>query len=202
MPNWCNNGITLSHEDPEMIQRAAKALQEGTFLNEFIPVPECLNIVSGRVGIDGSPEQVALEQSQQDNLNNHNYKDWYDFRVNEWGTKWDVDCDGGVEVSPDGLTVTASFESAWAPPVGIYEAMAADDYEVTAYYYEPGMCFVGKWEDGEDQCIEYGGATADTVRELIGAELDDCFGISEQMAEYEEENIDIDLDGGLSATNE
>jgi hypothetical protein len=37
---------------------------------------------------------------------------------------------------------------------------------------------------------------------MIGEELDDYFGISEEMAQYEEENQEIDLDGGLSATNE
>jgi hypothetical protein len=200
MPNWCNNGITLSHEDPEMIQRAAKALQEGTFLNEFIPVPECLKIVSGRVGIDGSPEQLALEQSQQDNLNNHNYKDWYDFCVNEWGTKWDVQSDS-VAIENDN-TVSASFDSAWAPPVRAYEQMTEMGFEIIAYYYEPGMGFVGKWDNGIDEFYEYGGETSETVRDVIGEELDDYFCISESMAEWEEENQEIDLDGGLSAVNE
>jgi hypothetical protein len=40
---------------------------------------------------------------------------------------------------------------------------------------------------------------------VIGEELDDYFDISNQMADWEaenEENIDIDLDGGVSATNE
>jgi len=50
------------------------------------------------------------------------------------------------------------------------------------------MQFVGKWEDGVDECIEYGGATADTVRDMIGEELDDYFGISDEMAQYDEEN--------------
>jgi hypothetical protein len=40
--------------------------------------------------------------------------------------------------------------------------------------------------------------------ETLPEELDEAFGISEQAADYEaeEENIDIDLDGGLSAVNE
>jgi hypothetical protein len=37
---------------------------------------------------------------------------------------------------------------------------------------------------------------------MIGAELDDYFCISESMADWEEENQEIDLDGGLSAINE
>jgi hypothetical protein len=34
MPNWCNNTIELAHEDPAMIERAAKAFADGTLLNE------------------------------------------------------------------------------------------------------------------------------------------------------------------------
>jgi hypothetical protein len=65
-------------------------------------------------------------------------------------------------------------------------------FEVVAFYYEPGMQFVGKWDNGADDCYEYGGATADTVRDMIGEELDDYFCISEQMADWEEENAEED----------
>jgi hypothetical protein len=60
-------------------------------------------------------------------------------------------------------------------------------FEIEAFYYEPGMQYVGKWVNGEDDCIEYGGETSETVREAIGAELDDYFCISESMADCEED---------------
>jgi len=56
------------------------------------------------------------------------------------------------------------------------------------YYYEPGMGYCGKFEDGSDEYYEYSGEKSDTVRAAIGDELDDMFGISESMAEYEAEN--------------
>ena len=40
MPNWCSNSLSLSHEDPAMLDRAEKAIKAGTFLNEFIPNPK------------------------------------------------------------------------------------------------------------------------------------------------------------------
>ena len=55
MPNWCNNNLTLEHDDPAMIQRAFDALERGEFLQEFCPVPEDLKIVAGRLG-DGDEQ--------------------------------------------------------------------------------------------------------------------------------------------------
>jgi len=186
MPNWCSNGVTLRHADPQMIQRAATALAAGTFLHEFIPVPLCLReTIAGSVGEDA---RAAHEKSQQDNLNEHGYKDWYDFCVNEWGTKWDVDSDN-VELR-DSNTVIASFDSAWAPPIQAYEKLMQQGFEIEAFYYEPGMAFVGKWANGEDDCYDYSGQNSTTVRDYIGEELDDYYSISADMADYEEENAD------------
>jgi len=72
------------------------------------------------------------------------------------------------------------------PPIAVCEALIEQGFEVTLYYYEPGMAYVGKWEDGCDDLYEYGGEKADTVRAAIGDELDDMFDISGSMAEYEE----------------
>jgi hypothetical protein len=83
--------------------------------------------------------------------------------------------------------VTASFDSAWSPPIEAYNKLMELGFEIEAFYYEPGMQYVGKWLNGDDECHEYGGATADTVRDMIGEELDDYFGISEEMAQYDEE---------------
>jgi hypothetical protein len=188
MPNWCNNGITLTHEDPEMIQRAAKALQEGTFLDEFVPVPKELHIVAGRVGDDNDPKQIELEAQEKSNLEKYGYKTWYDFCVNEWGTKWDVQSDNIQITTPNSLT--AGFDSAWAPPCAAYEKLMDLGFEVEAFYYEPGMGYVGKWDNGCDDCYDYSGHDSSTVRDAIGDELDDYFGISESMREYEDENRD------------
>ena len=174
MPNWCNNGITLRHADPAMIERAAKALQEGTFLQEFIPCPKELI------------ETVANGQTNEDMVAKHGYSSWYDFNIANWGTKWDVES-SNVEIE-DANTVTAGFDSAWSPPVTAYEQLMDLGFEVEAFYYEPGMQFVGKWDNGSDYCVEYGGQTSETVRDMIGEELDDYFAISEQMAQWEEEN--------------
>ena len=93
MPNWCNNGLTLEHKDSAMVQRAYDALREGRFLQEFIPCPQDLiDTVSGSVG-EG---QDALEAKQAANREKYGYATWYDYNVNEWGTKWDVGGDDGL----------------------------------------------------------------------------------------------------------
>jgi hypothetical protein len=169
-----------------MIERARLALIDGKFLNEFIPVPESLHIVAGRVGDDTDPKQIELEAQEKANLEAHGYKTWYDFCVSEWGTKWDVGGDG-IEPMVVGNTLTASFDSAWSPPTAAYEKLMDLGFTVKGYYYEPGMCYAGIWEDGCDDYYEYGGMDSKQVAEQFPAELDEMFCISESMAEWEEE---------------
>ncbi len=192
MPNWCNNSITLEHTDSAMVQRAYDALKRGEFLQEFIPCPQALRDTVA--GFKGEDEREAHEAQQRDNIEKHGYKDWYDWQVANWGTKWDVGGDDGLMQMLSPNTLQASFESAWAPPVNAYEKLCAMGFKITAYYDEPGMCFCGKWtgdeEDSFDDYYEYSGESSETVREAIGEELDDYFSISETMAQYEEENAE------------
>ncbi len=190
MPNWCNNSITLEHKDSAMVQRAYDALREGRFLQEFIPCPQALRDTVA--GFKGESEREAHEAQQRDNIEKHGYKDWYDWQVANWGTKWDVGGDDGLMQMLSSNTLQASFESAWAPPVNAYEKLCAMGFTIKAYYDEPGMCFCGVVTGDEDffddEYHEYSGESSETVREAIGEELDDYFGISETMAQYEEEN--------------
>ena len=203
MPNWCNNSVVLKHEDPAMIERARKAFNGEGLLQEFIPVPQELrDTVSGSMGED---KREAHEAQQKANVEKYGYANWYDFCVNEWGTKWEIGADGNpAQDIPGGLML--GFDSAWSPPIAAYEKLLEMGFEIEAMYYESGMAYAGVWDNGHDDYYEYGGLDSKGIAETLPAELDEAFGISESAAEWEaeqeEENIDIDLDGGLSAINE
>ncbi len=191
MPNWCNNTVEVYHPDPSKLKALVEAFNEGKFCNHIIPVPkELTETVAGHCG-----EGYAQELNQfkmELNLKYFGAKDWYDFCVARWGTKWDVGGDNAysdpVELKEGQNDVTLGFDSAWSPPVGVYEAMVEQGFSVRAYYYEPGMAFAGVWWDGDDNYFEYGGLTSEQIKEELPSDLDECFGISESVAEWEAEN--------------
>jgi hypothetical protein len=190
MPNWCNNYLELEHDDPEMITRARKAFNEGRLLEEFCPVPKSLHIVAGSVG--DPDEQKKLEEQTAQNLVDHGYGNWYDYCVNEWGTKWDVGADGCIAEDYGPNSTTMVFDSAWAPPCAAMDKFMALGFRVTLYYYESGMAFAGIYSEDGDDFYELGGMTSQQVEEELPAELDIKFCISEGMAEWEAENEEVD----------
>jgi hypothetical protein len=111
----------------------------------------------------------------------------YGFCCENWGTKWDAGGENSVVSALGNNTYSFNFDTAWSPPIEVYRAMREQGFDVVATYYEPGIAFVGKWDNGVDDCYEYGGETSATVRDLIGPELDDEYGISESMADWEDE---------------
>ena len=78
-------------------------------------------------------------------------QDWYSWRVNNWGTKWDVS-DVYFEHQPEEDRIEFSFSTAWGPCVEAFLTWAQQDgrVEFTLDYWEPGMAFAGRvaW-DGE-----------------------------------------------------
>jgi hypothetical protein len=183
MPNWCNNNLVLTHEDPAMIQRAFDALERGEFLQEFVPVPEQLKIVAGCVG--DPVEQAKLEADTARNVEELGYGNWYDFCVGEWGTKWDCGEQGASDIHPDGKMLHTFFDTAWSPPINAYERLVEMGFGVEAMYYEGGMGYAGVFSNGADEELSLDGMSADEVEQNY-PELDEAFGISESMREYEE----------------
>jgi hypothetical protein len=186
MPNWCNNTLELQHDDPEMITRAKAAFKDGKLLNEFCPVPESLHIVAGSVG-DPDEQKKLLEDTAR-NIAVHGYGNWYDYCVNEWGTKWDIGGDDYNEPIDEGPNkVIMSFDSAWAPPTAAMDKMMDLGFSVRLYYYEPGMCFAGIYSEDGDDYYDLSNLSSEQAKEELPEALDEMFGISETMAEYEEE---------------
>ena len=141
MPNWCNNNISISGPVETIKQLWEDANQEGEdggLLNAMVPMP---------VELRGT-----TKGSNGDAVN------WYDWSVNNWGTKWDVSTEG-LEFTDNGdgtATIEGWFESAWAPPIEAYNTFCddMDNCSLEASYHEPGMDFAGFYVDGDDEYLE------------------------------------------------
>ena len=111
----------------------------------------------------------------------------YGWCVENWGTKWDVECSDAIDNLYSGV-LDVWFDSAWGPPIGFYHHLAELGFDVEAFYYECGMAFCGKYcsESGEDTYIEITG-DSEWVKENVPADIDECFAISDSMADWEAE---------------
>ena len=72
-------------------------------------------------------------------------ENWYDWRVNYWGTKWDLDID--IQINEDDC-ILLSFDSAWAPPTAWLDKVSYDFPELhfILNFEEGGVGFKGTYE--------------------------------------------------------
>jgi hypothetical protein len=174
LPNWCHNVLTLSGSADEIDAFAKKARPtpalkrheydsnsddsadastppfEEWFGERYAHVPLTFEAFAPQ------PEDVS---------------DWYSWRCEHWGTKWDASfgepsvaipsravADLDLSVDANGLVRTPTaliyrFETAWSPPVAVVAAMSDQHPRLTFLlrYGEPGDGFAGEAEfvDGE-----------------------------------------------------
>ena len=190
MPNWCDNQITITGPNSvidkiEEIVKADDTHKNTGLLNFFKPMPKELEGTTSPSSSAKKPQPMV-----------EGFDNWYDWRVENWGTKWELCEFYGVDRqhlndSLDESTISFAFSSAWAPPINAYEQFLADNENCSlkAYYYEGGCDFMGEWDNGQDDCYtpsDYK-STDDFWQDGIGSTLDDIFNITESMAEYEAE---------------
>lgn len=130
MPNYCQNKATFTHADKNKVD---------ALFNEF----KKLNTDE-----KGRPFELLypLPESAANN--------WYEWRIENWGTKWDAIDVGCCLDREDDNTMTVSFSTAWSPPVGVYAQMEKDGWTVDAIYFEAGFGFAGEYSEGNDETHE------------------------------------------------
>lgn len=125
MPNWCDNAVRLT-SSKEKIDALASVLENEDDRQVF--------------------QHLRPRPADQE-------ENWYDWNISHWGTKWDLSLiDWNRD---DDETIWISFESAWSPPITLYEYLSENGWYVDAVYHEGGMGFCGIWQDGEDDYYEY-----------------------------------------------
>ena len=192
MPNWCNNSINISGSTDTIKTLWDEANKEGSgLLQAMKPMPKALEGTTSPSPTTGTPQPLIDGAT-----------DWYQWCVNNWGTKWDIDPTEGLEFTDHGdgtAQISGWFESAWAPPIQAYDTFLddMDGCSLVADYHEPGMDFAGFYDNGDDQYMEglgewstavvKGTCALDDTPELF-QRLDEQFELVENAREWIEEN--------------
>ena len=162
MPNWCDNTVTLSHEDTEKVD----ALERVLVANDEYDGKDSEN---APIGIFSHLRPRPADEDEN----------WYGWNIDHWGCKWDATPNTWDR---DGDVITINFDTAWSPPTELYEYLVANDWDVTAYYYEPGMAFCGSYDNGVDSYYEID-YNDENWRDNVDEDVIDHWGL-----EYEYEN--------------
>ena len=164
MPNWCSINFVVTGST-QRIQAFYDFLEERNGKDWF---------------------DFFVEPAKEDDEN------WYNHNLENYGCKWN--CEAGswsIQDLDDGRSkIVLDFESPWAPPTKLYETLAeVASLEIYAEYCEEGIGFVGKFEDGEDDCYEY-----DNLDDLedIPEQLVENWGIRENLEMREDMEEDED----------
>lgn len=142
MPNWCDNRMTV--EGPPDDVRAfvecvkdrsdAEHIQPISF-ERLVPTPPC-----------STDDEVAklLGRNSAGDMNYQGMPDWYWWRVEHWGTKWDA-CDARLTYEEGATEAEYYYNTAWAPPEQWVRTVATmfPNLRFTLSYVEEGMGFAG-----------------------------------------------------------
>lgn len=127
MPNWCHNSLMISG-NPNDVEK---------FLLE------------NQGEDDGKWEPLLFSKSVPEPDFGDDSDEWYNWRVENWGTKWDpVFQDSSVKSQDLGETVrntTYNFDTAWGP-ADVWLSKVAKKYPELRFcmtYGEPGQDFGG-----------------------------------------------------------
>jgi hypothetical protein len=160
MPNWCTN-VLLIKGDPDNVQSLLDTVKEDDTelsLNKIITCPEELLSVSAP---ERDPQQSEIRVTK------YGAKDWYDWNVKNWGTKWNVTAsiysDSSERVpgystvnKPENRVVKLEFDSAWSPPIAAITMLAKQFPKVDIYhtYDESGCDFAGYNMYSKGVCVK------------------------------------------------
>jgi hypothetical protein len=165
MPNWCNNTLHVDGDLNELADFKSKVLVPSNhdkdrldFTMEVLyPTPKELLEVTSPVIWRGDDNDIEgkriFEEKAKAIREKYGFDDWYDWRVSNWGTKWDVSDSWVDEHNGDALSI--EYNTAWGPNTAfiIYASSKYPNLNFRLLFEEPGCDFCGELicEDGEVQ---------------------------------------------------
>ena len=163
MPNHCHNRVTFygsgndTEETRAQIAKLKQIFEDENCFGQIIPEPDWANtpLMSsdmpkydwdtplGKVGELPMDVQGDYGISRRFQSTGKADDRWYDWRVQNWDTKWDCYDVEVVDDDPEQLEI--QFNTAWAPPEAICNQLREDypDIAISWFYDEPGEEIAG-----------------------------------------------------------
>jgi len=156
MPNHCYNRVTFYSGNTEDVAKLKKIFEGEQVFGQIIPEPDWPNtplmtsqnksLYSNELkGTDGELPQKVEDPFQRYVFKSTGHADdrWYDWRVQNWDTKWDAYDLSVDDDDPEQLEV--SFNTAWSPPEAICSAIREQypHVSVSWFFDEPGCEIAG-----------------------------------------------------------
>ena len=143
MPNHCHNRVTFYSANTEDVAKLKKIFEDESTFGQIIPEPDWANTPNkdGELPTPPSgdnPYHVPWFKST-DRADDR----WYDWRIQNWDTKWDAYDVVVTDDDPDQLEV--EFNTAWSPPEAVCSALREQypDLSVSWFFDEPGCEIAG-----------------------------------------------------------
>jgi len=168
MPNWTYNRVRVRGDDSKTIQEVKELFEGENPFNVLIPEPDWSTIplseeyvkrfswgtTRGELGELPTRPDSTKEWDFPKFASTGNQDDrWYDWRCNNWGTKWGACEVEVVQNDEDFLEIT--FNTAWSPPEPICEALRSKYECKDKKSYSDGRFISVNWFyelEGEEGC--------------------------------------------------
>lgn len=190
MPNHCTNllSCTSGKDLGQVLKPYMTADGKNLDFNKILPMPEGIQkthdvatieeITKKRTPEEMEELQKEHDRTQEQNEKDYGYRNWYDWCVAVWDTKWNAyNCWTLEEGS--GLTIDdisdLGFQTAWSPPINVIRELAkltGESFRMS--YYDEGWMFGGVYHVNAD-----------------GSETDECYDDPKKCPEELQEELDV-----------
>lgn len=132
MPNWCECTLIVMDDNFNNLE---------TFYQDNKDESQNFELSFNKM--------IPLPDDEQEN--------WYNWRVQNWGTKWDLSNDTLYTVDSESKYISYSFNTAWNPPFAWLNSVTNiyKDLTFQLKYAEPGHAYAGRVTLKYDKIIEH-----------------------------------------------
>ena len=163
MPNHVTNQVNFigTDEDLQKLREAVKGTDKIFSFNSFYPMPEELDITSPVTIVSEKKYKEYLEKKSKNELGDFYTKpitkkmqdrfikeygvdNWYDWRLGNWGTKWDC----YDIISDEDFVDSIEFSTAWSTPIRAMLKLSSlfPNVEINVKYYDENIGYnIGKY---------------------------------------------------------